>query len=70
MILDQKLNRQLIGVYLIDGDVDGTKFAISSKPNWFRRMMVRLLLGWRWMDIKKLKVKQEELKSEKKLLLG
>jgi len=55
MIVDQKLNKQFVGVYLIDGDKDGTQLATSSKPNWFRRMTTRLFLGWKWIDIKKLK---------------
>jgi len=55
MIVDQKLNRQFAGVYLIDGVIDGTQLATASKPNWFRRMTTRLFLGWKWISIKKLK---------------
>ena len=55
MIVDQKLNRPIVGVYLIDGDKEGTQLAISSKPTWFRRTCTRLFLGWKWISIKELK---------------
>jgi len=55
MIVDQKLNRHFVGVYLIDGDKEGTQLAVSHKPNWFRRVCTRLFLGWKWVSIKKLK---------------
>lgn len=55
MIVDQKLNKQFVGVYLIDGSIDGTQLATTSKPNWFRKIMTRLFVGWRWISIKKLK---------------
>lgn len=55
MIVDQKLNRQFVGVYLIDGDKEGTQLATTSRPNWFRRTCTRLFLGWKWISIKKLK---------------
>jgi hypothetical protein len=50
MIVDQKLNRQFVGVYLIDGDKEGTQLATTSKPNWFRRTMANLFFGLRWID--------------------
>lgn len=65
MIVDQKLNKQFVGVYLIDGSIDGTQLATTSKPNWFRRVMTRLFVGWRWLDISHLKAEQEELKAKK-----
>jgi hypothetical protein len=65
MIVDQKLNKQFVGVYLIDGEIDGTQLATTSKPNWFRRVMTYLLIGWEWISISELKVKQEELKLKK-----
>lgn len=55
MIVDQKLNRRFLGVFLIDGDKEGTQLAISSKPNWFRRICIRLFLGWKWISIEELK---------------
>ena len=55
MIVDQKLNKQFVGVYLIDGTFDGTQLATTAKPNWFRRTMTRLFVGWRWISIKELK---------------
>lgn len=57
MIVDQKLNKPFVGVYLIDGGKDGTQLATTSKPNWFRRFFTRLFLGWKWINIKKLKSK-------------
>jgi len=55
MIVDQKVNKQFIGVYLIDGDKEGIQFATTLKPNWFRKVCIRLFLGWKWISIKKLK---------------
>jgi len=55
MIVDQKLNKQFVGVYLIDGDVTGTQLATTLRPNGFRRLMTRLFVGWKWISIKKLK---------------
>ena len=65
MIVDQKLNKQFVGVYLIDGAVDGTQLATTVKPNWFRILMTNWFLGWKWMCIKELKSKQEVLKASK-----
>jgi hypothetical protein len=69
MIVDQKLNRQFVGVYLIDGSVEGTQLATTIKPNWFRRVATRLFIGWKWVSIKQLKTKQETLKAARTLLL-
>jgi hypothetical protein len=60
MIVDQKLNKGFAGVYLIDGDLDGTQLATTVKPNWFRRVMTRLFVGWKWISVKKLKALQKE----------
>jgi hypothetical protein len=57
MIVDQKPNKQFVGVYLIDGKIDGIQLVTTVKPNWFRILMTRLLLGWKWISIKKLKNK-------------
>jgi len=65
MIVDQKLNKQFVGVYLIDGDIEGTQLATTVKPNWFRILMTRWFLGWKWISIKKLKLNQEILKAVK-----
>lgn len=65
MIVDQKLNKQFVGVYLIDnGTVDGTQLATTSKPSGFRILMTRWLLGWKWISIKELKVIQEKFRAE------
>ena len=55
MIVDQKLNKKFVGVYLIDGAIDGTQLATTSRPNGFRRVMTKLFLGWKWISIEKLK---------------
>jgi len=55
MIVDQKLNKQFVGVYLIDGTIDGTQLATTVKPNWFRRLTTNWFLGWKWISIKELK---------------
>ncbi len=55
MIVDQKLNKQFVGVYLIDGDKEGTQLGTTTKPNWFRILMTNLFLGWKWISIKELK---------------
>jgi hypothetical protein len=55
MIVDQKINKQFVGVYLIDNKIDGTQLATTIKPNWFRRLMTNWFLGWKWIDVKKLK---------------
>ena len=65
MIVDQKLNKQFVGVYLIDGDIDGTQLATTVKPNWFRRLTTNWFLGWKWISITKLKALQEAVKVAK-----
>ena len=29
------------------------EYHITKKPKWFHRIMVRILLGWKWVDYKK-----------------
>lgn len=55
MIVDQKINKQFVGVYLIDGDINGTQLATTVKPSWFKRIMTKWLIGWMWISIKELK---------------
>ena len=63
MIVDQKINKQFLGVYLIDnGDLNGTQLATTVKPNWFRILMTKWLLGWKWINIKELKTTQATTK--------
>jgi len=57
MIVDQKLNKQILGVFLIDRNITGTQLATTTKPNWFRRIIISCFLGWRWINIEKLKEK-------------
>jgi len=67
MIVDQKLLKQIVGVYLIDSDIDGTQLATSRKPNFFQVFMMRILLGWKWLSIIDLKKKEVEKKEKEKL---
>lgn len=55
MIVDQKINKQFVGVYLIDGSIDGTQLATTIEPSWFKKKLTKLILGWKWVSIKKLK---------------
>lgn len=55
MIVDQKLNKKIEGIYLIDGVKNGVQIATSSKPNLFRRFFSWLFLGWKWVSVKELK---------------
>jgi len=63
MIVDQKLNKRFVGIYLIDnGTIDGTQLATTTKPNWFRMLTTRWFLGWKWISIEEFKVIQEDIK--------
>jgi hypothetical protein len=64
MIVDQKLNKLFVGVYLIDGCVDGTQLATTIKPTWFKKTMTRWLLGWKWITITELRGLQNKKKAE------
>jgi len=55
MIVDQKSNKQIVGVYLIDNNIDGAQLATTTKPGIIRIFLIRLLLGWKWISIKELK---------------
>ena len=55
MIVDQKLNKKIVGVYLVDGIKDGVQIATSKKPNIIRRFFTNLFLGWKWVTVKELK---------------
>jgi hypothetical protein len=57
MITDQKVNKNIVGAYLIDGKLDGTQLATTKKPNLFRKIFIFLFLGWKWVSLKKLKKK-------------
>jgi len=63
MIVDQKINKQFVGVYLIDnGDIDGTQLATTTKPSRIRIIMTNWLIGWKWMSIQELRITQERAK--------
>ena len=55
MIVDQKLNKKIVGIYLIDGIKEGVQIATSSKPNYLRRFFTWLFLGWKWISVRELK---------------
>jgi len=55
MITDQKVNKNIVGVYLIDGKLNGTQLGTTKKPNFFRKIFIFLFLGWKWVSLKKLK---------------
>jgi hypothetical protein len=57
MIVDQKSNKQIVGIYLIDGDMEGSQLATTIQPSWFRIVTIRIFLGWKWINIKDLKKK-------------
>jgi hypothetical protein len=63
MIVDQKVNKQYAGVYLLDGCVDGAQLATIKKKNGFQKVCARLFLGWVWVSIAKLKSKRDALKA-------
>lgn len=60
MIVDQKLIKQIAGIYLIDNNLDGTQLATTMKPNLFRRIFIWLFIGWKWISIKELKEIQNQ----------
>ena len=37
------------GAYQIGGNF-GLRIFIKKKPNWFHRTMMKLCLGWEWID--------------------
>ena len=59
MIVDQKISRNIVGAYLLDGDINGAKLGLSVKPNKLRILFIKLFLGWKWVTIDELKVKKD-----------
>lgn len=59
MIVDQKVKKNIAGMYLVDGNVDGVIIATSEKPIWFRRTMTKLIMGWKWVSVQKYKTLSE-----------
>lgn len=54
MITDQKANKQIVGVFLLDGVADGVQIGLTKKPNLFRIFIFKIFLGVKWVDISKL----------------
>jgi hypothetical protein len=40
-----------IGGYRLGGN-NGLQINLTTKPNWFHRKMMKLCLGWEWIDNK------------------
>jgi hypothetical protein len=40
-----------VGCYKIGGE-QGLHFYLTIKPKWFHRKMMKLCLGWEWIDNK------------------
>jgi hypothetical protein len=43
------INFNYVGCYCLGGDV-GLKIYFKTKPKWFHRKMMKLCLGWEWLD--------------------
>lgn len=41
---------QYVGGYRMGG-VNGLQINLITKPNWFHRKMMKLCLGWEWIEI-------------------
>ena len=41
-----------VGGYKIGNGVSTLQFNFTTKPNWFHRKMMKLCLGWEWVDSK------------------
>ena len=41
---------QYVGGYRLGGPTYYTQFMLVRKPNWLHRTVVKLLLGWEWVD--------------------
>jgi len=44
--------RKFIGAYCLNGQM-GICVHFEKKPNWFHRTMMKVCLGWKWIDITK-----------------
>jgi hypothetical protein len=65
MIVDQKSNMQIVGVYLLDVNPLGMQLAKTKKPNWFQIICTRLFLGWKWVSIQQLReLQKKELEKQ------
>jgi hypothetical protein len=63
MIVDQKLNKSFVGVFLIDGSTDGTQLATTVKPSLIRRYLIKFILGWKWISIRNIKNNNTNVKD-------
>lgn len=55
MLIDQKIKKSFIGVYLIDNSPTGVALATTKKPNWFRKIFIKIFLGWEYLSISEYK---------------
>lgn len=44
-----ELTPKYVGGYQIGGPI-GLRINFTKKPNWFHRTMMRLCLGWEWVE--------------------
>lgn len=42
---------KIVGHYVLGGEY-GLKIGFTYKPNWLHRTMMKLCLGWEWIDDK------------------
>ena len=57
MIVDSKVNKGFVGAFLIDGELSGSQLGMTNKPTWLRRVLIRIVLGWKWVNLSDLKRK-------------
>ena len=42
------------GYYRVGGNTGNVNFSLGKKPIWLHRKLMKLCLGWKWIDNKKL----------------
>lgn len=57
MIVDQKISKKIVGVFLLDKEIDGSKLALTKEPSKLNKFFIRLFFGWKWIPIKNIKKK-------------
>ena len=40
-----------VGGYRLGKEIHHMQFNLTYKPNWFHRTMVKLCLGWEWVNL-------------------
>ena len=57
MLVDQKVNKAFLGVYLIDGDFENGTIETTKEPSKFKKHIMKWFLKWKWVSVKELKEK-------------